>query len=694
VRALIATGAATRAAIVTMALVLIFASPAAAGQLTLTFDDGGGPGCSAGFALGGGPLFGYSPGCLGTPLGFQGGGSQFTGGMRIAWQSTAPSGITINDALVQLYDVVNINNNEGWGGGSYYAGRAGLWHNGDVEESDLGLRTSYWGFAMICGWAHCTNYGAIDATAITLVATENQGPGLLALGSNNLWYQGPHWVWNPSGDRWPIALFSSDPSGVCDMWAVVNGQVIQGPAAAPNTAVWQQCPDPTWSTAGGATVDTRDYVGGAGRLALELDGVNAAGVDSRVAETLNVDNEPVQLSVSGPSTASTTAGVQYIVATASAGPSGVAIGCSVDAGPEQWHNGSVDEVPVAGAGDHVVSCQAHNGAIDPQGQYAYSAPESWSLDIGQPTVSAIGFEKIVDPLRCGRARQRVRVPAQWVIVRRHGKAVKVRRRAHTKIVTVERCHPRVVWERKTVWVSVVRHGKRSSVKRTERVRVVLIPHTVLQTKKQVPYGDGTTVSGWLGTASGIALGSVPVQILTAPNNGQGQFSTAAWTTTRADGSWTARLSSGPSRLIEAAYGGSAGLLPVTSPPIELNVPARITLAVTPRTLPWSGTVTVRGHLDGGHVPPDGVALRLLIAVPHRSRPYEPVPFRTDGHGSFAVRWSWGTGSGVATYPFAVATTATESDYPFAASQSRWIPVMFGLPTPAAADGGGRRRRVR
>ena len=77
------------------------------------------------------------------------------------------------------------------------------------------------------------------------------------------------------------------------------------------------------------------------------------------------------------------------------------------------------------------------------------------------------------------------------------------------------------------------------------------------------------------------------------------------------------------------------------------------------------------------MPRDGVALRLLIKLPHRSQPYEPVPFRTDAKGNFVVRWTWGTGFGVVTYPLAVATTATESDYPYAASRSRWIPVTFG-----------------
>jgi hypothetical protein len=661
-----------------------------AGQYTMTFDayDNQAPGCGV-WAMNGLTTFGYDPPCSGEPLGFYGGGAM-PAGAQIGMQTNAPPGVAIIAALVDPYEIENINNNQGWGGGSYYAGGGSGWDSGAAVESDSGFTSSYWGFQMICGWSSCSNFGSIYLNSIQLTAEEDQGPSLTAVGSDNLWYQASHWVWNPPGDLWSTALAGSDPSGVCQMWATLNGVQINSPGQTPDTAVWQQCPDWTWN----ASIDTRNYVPLSGPLSLTLAGSNAAGVVSAPAETLGVDNDPVQLSLSGPTTASTSSGTQYVIATASAAPSGVAIGCSLDGGPTRWQNGTVEQVPVAGAGDHAVSCQAHNGAIDPQGQYAYSATRTWSLDIGQPTVSAIGFSKIVDALKCGGARERVTIPAHWVTVRRHHRLVHVRKRAHTKTVSVERCHPRIVWQRKTVWVTVRRHGKLVAVKRTKRVRVPLIPRTVMKTTKRVGYGRGTTVTGWLGTASGVAIGGVPVEILTAPNNGQGQFIVAAAAKTAADGAWSAQLGPGPSRLVEVVYGGSASLLPVTSTPVELNVPARITLSVSSRTVPWDRVVTLRGHLEGGYVPPDGVALRLLIDLPHRARPYEPLAFRTDAQGNFVIHWSWGTGSGVVSYPLAVATTATESDFPFTASQSRWIRVTFGLPTPRRRRPHGRHQPTR
>jgi len=111
-----------------------------------------------------------------------------------------------------------------------------------------------------------------------------------------------------------------------------------------------------------------------------------------------------------------------------------------------------------------------------------------------------------------------------------------------------------------------------------------------------------------------------VQILAAPDNGLGQFAAAATVVTAADGSWSAPLAPGPSRLIEAVYAGDGTTEPVTSAQVKLIVPARIGMSVSPRVLPWSGTVTIHGHLMGGYVPPDGVALRLLIRYPATGDP--------------------------------------------------------------------------
>ena len=171
-------------------------------------------------------------------------------------------------------------------------------------------------------------------------------------------------------------------------------------------------------------------------------------------------------------------------------------------------------------------------------------------------------------------------------------------------------------------------------------------------------------------------------MIAAANNGLGQFALPiATVTTSPSGIWTAKVPAGPSRLIEAVYGGSATDEPATSVPVTLSVPALIKLAIRPRIIPWDAVIHISGRLVGGYVPPDGVALRLLVRYPHLKQETPLQALRTDGRGRFAFTWSYHAGRGVVTYPFSVATTASESDYPFAASASRAIRVTFGRATP-------------
>jgi hypothetical protein len=126
---------------------------------------------------------------------------------------------------------------------------------------------------------------------------------------------------NPVGQPYPIPLSASDPSGVCQVHAIVNGSAIPGPAATADTSQWHQCPDESWTAASGAHVDTRAYVPGAGRLTLKLQATNAADVTTTDTATLNVDNDPVGVTLSGPTdVASATGATHYVTTNVTAGP--------------------------------------------------------------------------------------------------------------------------------------------------------------------------------------------------------------------------------------------------------------------------------------------------------------------------------------------------------------------------------------
>ena len=385
----------------------------------------------------------------------------------------------------------------------------------------------YFGWAIGC-WlkSSCTassGGGLLSVQGVQLEAEENTGPSLTAVQGNNLWYQNG-WV----RGAWPATLDASDPSGVCSFGVYVNGQAIASWIdPSPDPSSWTQCHGSQLP----AQLDTTKYPNGP--LSLAFGATNAAGVGTGVSRDpgnnpVLVDNSPVSVSLSGPTDALLTSGTQYVTASASAGPSGVAgIECSADGAPYAWHAGASARIPVAGLGAHQVSCYAENNSIDSSGARALSATRTWSLSIRQATVSAISFSDLADPLRCQRVRERVKVPAQWITVHRHHHSIRVRRRAHRKTVRVVRCRPHTERKQITTLVTIKRHGKQIKVKRTKFVRVVVLPHVVARTTRRLRYGRGTTVSGWLGTPSGNALAGQPVIVLTAPDNGQGQFTEAA-----------------------------------------------------------------------------------------------------------------------------------------------------------------------
>ena len=171
----------------------------------------------------------------------------------------------------------------------------------------------------------------------------------------------------------------------------------------------------------------------------------------------------------------------------------------------------------------------------------------------------------------------MKVPGHWITVRRHGKRVKVKTPAHTQVERVMRCHPRTERRRTVVFVRERRHGHVVKVKRIKIVRVVVPPHVIAKTSRLVGFGRGTTVNGYLGTASGIAIAGHAVSVLTAPDNGGSQFTQAAVVTTAANGTWTAKLPPGPSRIVEAVYGGDPTTEGASSGQVHVVVPAKVKL---------------------------------------------------------------------------------------------------------------------
>ena len=185
------------------------------------------------------------------------------------------------------------------------------------------------------------------------------------------------------------------------------------------------------------------------------------------------------------------------------------------------------------------------------------------------------------------------------------------------------------------------------------------------TTKLVPYGKPFTMHGLLVTTQGVPIANAPVDILTAPANGLEQFTEAATATTTASGAWTAKLPPGP-------RGSSAPSTRIGHRPSR-HWPSHRERAGEDRAV---GQLPRRAVERRRHAPrapcrrlcaPGRRCTGLLIKLPHRSQPYEPV---RSGQTPRATSSSGGRGEPVSVSSpirLAVATTATESDYPYAAS---------------------------
>ena len=507
-------------------------------------------------------------------------------GQNAFWRATAPPGLRIVLIYVPPHDLTAVNINDG---GSDYGGGF-FWDGGGSEVSDgnntsgfgaSGLSTQSVGFQLVCGTSPCSDiFGSAELAVrnIGLQVAETQIPVLS--GATGLW-QALGWI----RGSWPLHFTGDSPSGICSLVGTLDGHVLGFALAPKNDTLWHQC-----SAGSGlsATVDTSQFANGPRRLTLQ--GTDAAGIATSApfyTRTVDVDNVRPAVAISGPADVSTDAGTQVLTAAASAGPSGLSsMACSLDGAPPHSYGTASVQIPVQGIGLHTLTCTASNNARDASGALGSSVPAVWHLRIRQPSVSTVSFAHIADALRCRTARERVSIPARWVTGRSHGHRVRVRLPPETRTVKVKHCHPRVVLVRHRI------HG------RTRVQRIVLLPRKVQRSGERVGFGKATFVSGWLGTAQGNALAGQTVEVLAAPDDAGGHFRRAASATTAANGTWTARLPRGPSRVLRVFYNGSSTVEPSASGIARVSVPASAQLGVRPRVAHWGHTIRITGKLLG------------------------------------------------------------------------------------------------
>jgi hypothetical protein len=190
-------------------------------------------------------------------------------------------------------------------------------------------------------------------------------------------------------------------------------------------------------------------------------------------------------------------------------------------------------------------------------------------------------------------------------------------------------------------------------------------------QKRVRYGRSVIVNGVLTTGQGAPIGGAHIRILAAPSNGLYRFRQAAMVTTRANGAWSVALPPGPSRIVVAAYGGSARLLPASGQ-VTVTVPARVLFSLAPAVTSWGSTITLSGHVVGGYIPAAGEL--VVLRVGWRGGSAEIGHLYTHADGSFRTPYTFLRGNGIVRY-WMWATTARESDYPYAPARSRRVSVL-------------------
>jgi hypothetical protein len=597
-------------------------------------------------------------------------GGTTTKGQTGRWQTSTPAGLELVGATASQLVSYGVNDGTDYGGGFYWAG--GGTGTQDHSPSTMGMvfqgPSNYFGVQLVCGKGTCTQPAGITIGAFSLYVRETSGPT----------FNSPTGLWQTTGwirGAWPFVLSGDSPSGLCSLSAGLDGQLIDTTTSGQDVASWHQCAAPAISQ----SVDTTRY--GQGAVTLTLSTTDAAGVPASLSKTVYIDNSTPTISLAGPVDAPSTAGTQYVTATAGGSPSGIAdIVCTVDGGPAQTFAGASAQVPVSGIGPHTIGCFAEDNAVDPSGAHGRSASASWSLKIGQPTEVGIAFDRLVG-LRCHSARVRVTIPGHWITALRHGKHVKVKTRGRSKLERVQRCHPKTLRRRTVVFVRARRHGHLVKLKRVKYVSVVVPLHFVAETARVVPFGQGTTVNGWLGTSGGTALAGQVVRVLTAPNNGSNAFTEAATVTTTATGGWTAQLGPGPSRVVEAVFEGSPTTESSSSGQVRVVVPAMVRIAIRPRIVPWGAELHITGRVLGGYVPTNSNLLRLDVGI-GRIGHIEGLP-QILPSGRFLIVWKFDRGQGVI-HPWFSVSTLSEAAFPYSPGTSRRVIVTLGEPTPVTA----------
>jgi hypothetical protein len=192
---------------------------------------------------------------------------------------------------------------------------------------------------------------------------------------------------------------------------------------------------------------------------------------------------------------------------------------------------------------------------------------------------------------------------------------------------------------------------------------------------RVRFGKRVRVAGSLADPRGDPIGGAPVIVSQVLRQEGARPSTLATLRTSASGHFSYLAPPGPSRTLVFRYPGTSTVRPAAKE-VALLVPAAITLRVGRHRALNGETVTVRGRLRGGPIPPSGKLVELQARVRGRWRTFATTETTARGIWRYGYRFDGTRGRQV--YSFR-ARVPREGSYPYEVGASRRASVtVVGL----------------
>jgi hypothetical protein len=180
-----------------------------------------------------------------------------------------------------------------------------------------------------------------------------------------------------------------------------------------------------------------------------------------------------------------------------------------------------------------------------------------------------------------------------------------------------------------------------------------------------------SISGHLVSSTGQPIVGATIEVLEQVL-GATKPATIARATTGPGGAFLAKVPAGPSRVIELDYRAFASASTYAAQAkITESVSAGIALHVTPRRTGTTGTVVLRGQVQGP-IPAGGVNLEIEVWYHSRWVAFHAPHTRADGRFSLRYEFQGTTGR----FPFRV-KALTENGFPYRTGHSRGVKVVAG-----------------